>query len=289
MRGKTRVAILLVLPALIILSLTTVFPLWYIGRLSFYVTDFLHNPVKFIGFRHYAEVILSPRFYHSVLMGLALVVTDIAVQLSLGLGAALLLNQNFRGRAVVRTAVLVPYVMPSAVAAGVWIYMFNDMNGILNYVLKELHIIESPLQWLTSPVAAFLMIVFVSSWILFPYMVIIVLAKLQTIPPQLYEAAEIDGASKWKSFTHITLPSLKPTLFVVITFRGIMLFNNFDFIWLLTAGGPSRATENLSVFMYETVFLRNNAGKGAALCILSFAILSLIFFLYYRVYRPEGM
>ncbi len=280
--------VLLILPVMIVLLLAAVFPFLYVFYLSFHVTSFLQTPIKFVGLRYYWEIFSDFRFYYSLLMGLAIVGAGVAVQLSLGLGVSLLLNQEFKGRSIVRVAVLVPYTMPTVVAIGMWGWMLNDINGILNHLLLSLHIIKSPIIWIASPISAFFMIVFVSSWILFPYMVIAILARLQSINPSLYEAAGIDGASKWTSFINITLPMLKPALFVVIIWRGIMLFNLFDMIWLLTRGGPARATENLAVLTYQTIFLQRDAGKGAGICVLSFLVLSGIYVVYYKIYRPEG-
>lgn len=289
MKKQASVGFFLMLPVLSILLLTAVFPAAYVSYLSVHATSFLQVPVKFVGLRYYGEILSDFRFYYSLLMGLTLVVVDVAVQLALGLGVSLLLNQEYKGRSIVRVAVLVPYAMPTVVATGLWGWMLSDINGILNYSLLRLHIIKSPLIWVASPISSFFMIVFVSTWILFPYMVIIMLARLQGIPRFLYEAAEMDGASKWKSFINITLPMLKPALFVVIIWRGIMLFNMFDMIWLLTRGGPARATENLAVLTYQTIFLQRDAGKGGGLCVLSFLVLSMIYVLYYKVYRPEGV
>jgi multiple sugar transport system permease protein len=202
-----------------------------------------------------------------------------------GTALALMLNQRFRGRFLARGLLLFPYVIPSIVAVITWGWMFNDIYGIINHLLLKSGIVSKPIIISASKVGAMIAVILVGTWRFFPFVTISVIARLQTIQPELYAAAKVDGASVLQRFRYITLPELRGILFIVILLRGVWMFNEFDTIYLFTRGGPLGATRNLPLFTYMTAFERYNMGAGCAVAVISFLFLIGAYTVYSRSYR----
>jgi multiple sugar transport system permease protein len=199
-----------------------------------------------------------------------------------------LLNESFTGRGFVRGITLFPYMLPTIVTILLWKWLLSATYGPVNYVLQAFGIIEAPVIWLG---ADWLMAstIFVAVWQFFPFVVISLLARLQTIDLQLYEAAAIDGANAWRRFLHITLPELRHILYVVILLRTFFMFTKFDLPWLMaTGGGLQRLIENLPVFAFRKTFATFQAGEGAAISVSLFMLLVVLTILYFWVFRREG-
>ena len=204
----------------------------------------------------------------------------------LGVAVALLLHQRFWGRLLARGVILFPYMLPTIVSIVLWKWVLNDQYGIVNYLLQAWHIVKQPIVWI-SPGTMMETLIMVSIWTYFPFVVINVLARLQVVPPELYDAAKVDGASAIGRFFYVTLPQLKEVLFVVILLRGIWMFTKFDIVWLWAGdfGGLGESVRTLPIYTYMKTFGQYQVGMGAALANLMFMLLLLVVTVYFRIFR----
>jgi multiple sugar transport system permease protein len=210
-----------------------------------------------------------------------------ALQIALGVGAALVLHQPFPGRTAVRALVLFPYMIPTIVAVVVWRWLLNDTYGLVDYLLVAWGLARQPVVWLSVDYIMASLIV-MSVWQFTPFVILSVLARLQTVPPELYEAARVDGASAWARFRHVTLPQLKAVLFVVILLRGIWMFTKFDTVWLWGEGaGAGREIRTLPIYAYMRTFTYYQAGLGSALAVIMFLMLMAATLVYFRLFWRE--
>jgi multiple sugar transport system permease protein len=206
----------------------------------------------------------------------------------LGTAVAILLHQPFAGRSAARGLILFPYMMPAVSVVLVWMLMYNALYGVLNFFFMQLGLIEKPMAWLASPGSAMWAVILVGVWKYFPFVVIVVLARLQIIPQDLYEAARIDGAGALARFADITLPQLRDVLVVVALLRTIWMFNNFEIVFLLTGGGPLKSTMTLPILVYEQAFALYELGRGSAVAVAIFLFLVGVMFVYFRLFpEPE--
>lgn len=257
-------------------------PLVYAVMLSFYsASSFIGEP-KWVGLSNYSEVLGDPLFWNSLTNGFTIAISSIVLQVVLGVGIAMVLNKRFLGQTVVRAISILPYFLPTVVACLVAQWILEPNYGLLKSALASIGV--GMLDWSSHAFTAKGTIVLVSVWLWTPFVVTCVLAGLQTIPTQLYEAARVDGAGAWRQFWHITIPGLRSVLIVVILLRGIWMFNKFDVIWLLTKGGPLNQTETLPTLAYRKSFLEYNLGGGAAVATISFLILSGVILIYLRLF-----
>jgi multiple sugar transport system permease protein len=203
------------------------------------------------------------------------------------LGLALLLNQQIRGRGVFRASLLVPMMLPTVVVGVVWRLMLNPNFGAINGTLKQLGINTEGLTWTASPRLAFLAVIAVDVWQWTPFVFLVLLAGLQAIPQEPYEAALIDGSSRWQTFRHVTLPLLKPAILIVLLLRTMDLLRVFDQIFILTEGGPGFATEMISLYIYRTAFRFFDFGYAAAMSFVLLAVTNVISVVYLRVLQDE--
>lgn len=258
---------LLTLPALVILAFVICYPL-----IQTFITGFRHVTffninieTPFIGFQNYLAVVHSKKFLKVFLNTAVFVIGSLIGQLSLGLGLALLLNHISRGRNFLRGIFLFPWIIPTVVTALLWMFMFNPQTGIVNYIALKLHLISEYIPWLTDFSLAMPTLITASTWKLFPFYVIVMLAGLQTISQSITEAAVIDGAGRFQLFVYITLPLLKRILTVAVLTSVIFNSKFFPLIWVLTAGGPGYATTTFIIDVYRTGFELLNLGQAAAL------------------------
>jgi len=278
---------LLLLPALALLLALTLYPVLYGAWLSLFAKHSFFPEQNWVGLGNYVYVVQDGEFWASVWRGTVYSVTTIALQIGLGVAAALVLNEMFPGRNILRAIVIFPYVVPTVVAVILWKWLLNSQFGLINYMLEDVGIVDRPISWMGRD-WIMVSLILVSVWQFFPFVVIGVLARLQSIPNELYEAATVDGAGAWQRFRHVTLPQLKSVLFVIVLLRSIWMFTKFDTPWLMIQGGGAETyIRTLPVYTYMRTFALYEAGKGAAMAILMFLILAAASAIYFRVWKRE--
>ena len=261
-------------------------PLIYAVMLSFYsARSFMSDP-EWAGLSNYIKVLQDPLFWNSLTNGLTIALSSIVLQVVLGVGIAMVLNKRFLGQTVARSIAILPYFLPTVVACLVAQWVLEPNYGLVKSALASIGV--GMLDWSSHAFTAKGTIILVSVWLWTPFVVTCVLAGLQTIPTQLYEAARVDGAGAWTQFWHITIPGLRSVLIVVILLRGIWMFNKFDLIWLLTKGGPLNQTETLPTLAYRKSFIEYNLGGGAAVATISFLLLSGVILIYLRLFPIDA-
>ncbi|MGH7807793.1 MAG: carbohydrate ABC transporter permease [Thermodesulfobacteriota bacterium] len=280
MSTKSKPYIFLV-PALFILAVVTVYPLFYVLWLSLHRRLLIFDISKFIGLENYAFLLRDDRFWNALYNTVYFTGVSVSLELILGLAIAMLLNGAFKGKGIMRSIILVPWVIPTVVSAKMWEWMYNPDFGILNYLLGV------NINWLGSPFWALNAAVFVDVWKTTPFVTLLLMAGLQTIPMDLYGAARVDGASNWYIFKRITLPLLKPMILIVLIFRTLDAFRVFDVIYVLTGGGPGNSTETLSIYAYKTLFQTLQFGYGSTLSVMVFLSVAVITLFYVKLLRRE--
>ncbi len=286
-RKDALLGVMLIAPTVLIFCAVIVYPLVSALYLSLFR---IYTPTlqgKFVGFANYAELAGSPEFWRSLLNTAVWTVLTLTLQIVFGIAAALMLNQAMLFRSLARSLILFPYFVSTVVAVLVWRWLFNDLYGILNHAAMWAGILDMPLDWLGSMPNSMISIVLVGAWKYFPFVVIAVLARLQTIPEPLYEAARIDGAGAWSRFTDVTLPQLREVLVVVVLLRAIWDFKEFDLIYLLTGGGPVIATQTLPLMVYKEAFGLNEMGRASAVAVVMMLVMLVFMLLYLRVNRAQ--
>ncbi|WP_051024168.1 MULTISPECIES: carbohydrate ABC transporter permease [Bacillus] len=238
---------------------------------------------NFIGLKHYQDNFTDSRMWKAIANTVVFTVISVGIELVIGLAIALLINKAFIGRGIIRATILIPWAIPTAVSALMWKFLYDGQNGIVAKIFESVGLVDNMATLLTTNIGAFFSIIFTDVWKTTPYMALLLLAGLQTIPNTLYEAASIDGASKWKQFTSITLPLLKTSLMVALLFRTLDAFRVFDLIFVLTGGGPANSTETISVMAYKVMFSQTNFGDGSALSVIVFLCVALISMIYIRI------
>lgn len=278
---------ILLLPSALTFLVLLVFPLGYGVWTSFFEMHLLERRGVFVGLGNYAWLLTDGEFWNALLLSVVWAGGTVALQLVLGTAVALLLHQPFAGRSFARGLILFPYMMPVVSVVLVWMLLYNALYGVINYLLLQTGLVAQPVAWLSQPRSALLSVILVGVWKYFPFVVVVVLARLQVIPPDLYEAARIDGARSFARFVDITLPQIKDVLFVVALLRTIWMFNNFELVFLLTGGGPLRGTMTLPILVYEQTFAVYEVGKGSAVAVFMFVFLIGVMTLYFRLMPQE--
>jgi multiple sugar transport system permease protein len=278
---------LLLAPSLLLIVGLILYPIAYNLWLSLFDKHAFMPVQKFVGLQNYRYFAGDSEFWSAFYYGTVYAAVTMVFQLLLGVAAALLLNEAFHGRALLRGIVLFPYVIPTIVAVILWKWLLNDSYGLVNYLLMAAGVVRAPLAWLGKDWIMF-SLVLTSVWQFFPFVVVTYLARLQTIPPELYEAATVDGATVWRRFLHVTLPQTRNVLFVIVLLRSIWMFTKFDTVWLMAGeGAVSRYVRTLPVYAYARTFTYLQAGMGAALAVIMFGMLLAATFVYFRLFREE--
>jgi multiple sugar transport system permease protein len=286
-RKSALVGWLLLAPSLLLLGGLVVFPVLYNVWLSLFDKHAFMPVQAFVGLRHYRYFASDHEFWTSFYYGSVYAGVTMVLQLGVGVPAALLLNEAFRGRNLLRGFVLFPYMIPTIVAVILWKWLLNDSYGLVNHLLLQAGLVRTPVAWL-GPDYIMTALIVTSVWQFFPFVVVTYLARLQTIAPELYEAATVDGASTWRRFLHVTLPQTASVLFVIVLLRSIWMFTKFDTVWLLAGeGGVSRYIRTLPVYAYSRSFTYLQAGMGASLAVIMFAMLLVATAVYFRMFRTE--
>jgi multiple sugar transport system permease protein len=279
---RNNVGFLFALPALAVLFMLIAYPVGYTALLS--VTD---RAGGWVGTDNFAAI-LRPRVTTQALVNTFWwVLGSIVFQVILGTATAVLLNQEFRGRGALRAVTLIPWVVPGIVAATTWAWMFHTEFGIINYMLTGTGVIPAPIGWLTSANLVLPVLIAINVWKLFPFVAIMVLAGLQSIPKDLYEAARVDGASFWEEVRYISLPGVRPVLTAVTLLLVIWALNSITIIYAITRGGPANKTLITPIQIFRQAFESVAFNQAAALSVMFFAVVMVIVFIYIRVSSAE--
>jgi len=267
---------LFISPAFIVIALILVYPLAYSFWLSFHEWTLrgFRKCVPFVGLENYIELFKNPDFVSSLRITTTFVIVAVGIEFVLGMGLALLLHHDLRGRNFIRAMILLPMMCTNVVIGLTWRLLLNYEFGLVNYYLGVLGV--EPLEWLSKPAMALPAVVLVDVWNTTSFVALLLLAGLQALPEEPFEAARIDGASAVQSFFFLTLPLLRQTILVVLLWRMIDTFRIFDVIYLLTAGGPARATETVSIYVYRYGFQSFNLGYASAASYIMIVIMLII-------------
>ncbi|MFS8066657.1 MAG: carbohydrate ABC transporter permease [Byssovorax sp.] len=282
-RRERRQAYLLVAPAVIVLSCVAVYPILAAAWLSLQRRILVFHEDRFIGLENYRFLFSDPRFHSALGNTVYFSAVAVALELALGLGFALLLKASFGGKGLLRASVLVPWAIPTVVSAKLWAWLFNPDHGALTRILPG-----NDVNWLGTPGYAMHAAILVDVWKTTPFVALLLLAGLETIPSDLYRAAEIDGASRARAFFSVTLPLLRPTIVITLIFRTLDAFRVFDAIYVLTGGGPANTTETLSIYAYKTLMRSGDFGYGSTLSVATFFCVMAISVVYIRLLGREA-
>src|SRR6266566_6280316 len=279
---QERFMLLLIAPAALLMALFQVVPI-AIGANASFRDWALNNPKKtWVGLSHYTDVITDPAFLQVVLPNTFLFMAlSVGGALVIGLCLALVFNRGFRGQKLVQTMLLLPLMVAPVIAAIMIRWMFNDQFGIVNVILGAFGVPQ--IAWLTQKWTAFLAILLTDVWLWTPWFALLLLAGLQSLPPEPFEAAQIDAASAWRTFRYITLPMLRPVIVVCVVIRSIDAFRTFDIVWTISGGGPARSTELFSLYAYVDAFQFLNLARGSAAAVIGAIIIVVFALLLYRL------
>jgi len=284
MKNSGRAAVLFLFPSFLFVAIFSLAPIFESFRLSFYrmILTLPWLGQKFVGWENYLDLLTDPVARHSVATTLIFVAVTVPLEVLLGLAVALVINEPFRGRGLLRAVVLVPWAIPSTVASQMWRFIFNDRYGLFNYFLfgdrTELYLAP-----LADPQLAIAAIMVADVWKTTPFAALIILAGLQAVPDELYEAASVDGAGGWQKFRRITLPMVKPAILLAFLFRTIDALRVFDLVFVMTQGGPADSTNVLQFYGYKKSFAEGMIGAGSAVSVLVFFLSLLFSLLYIRI------
>jgi multiple sugar transport system permease protein len=283
-RGDRRFGLMLVLPAAAIVGLLFVYPIGYTGWLSLHDVLLTRPDVEpFVGGANYRSLLTSGEFWAATGRTAYFTVLTVGLGVLLALGLAILLAQEFRGRAIARTLLLVPWAVPPVVNGVMWKSIYDSNWGVANALIKSLGLTDGNVAWLGTQRSALNALVFAELWKLLPFLTLLLLAALQNVAKNLYKAARIDGASAWKQFLHITLPGIRYPLMLTLIVQTLWSIKVFDTVYVLTSGGPARGTTMLNYFGYLQTFKFLNIGYGAAVALLVMLLILSATLLYIRI------
>lgn len=238
---------------------------------------------NFIGLDNFKRILNDPRVFYTLAITSIFTVISVFFELVLGLALALIMNKAMKGRGLIRTISLIPWAIPTSVAALMWSYLYNGSSGIIANLISSIGLINEPTELLLTASGALGAIIAADIWKTTPYMALLLLAGLQVIPNTLYESSSLDGANKFKQFRHITLPLLKPSILVALLFRTLDAFRVFDLIYVLTGGGPGGTTESISIYAYKVMFAQTRFGYGSAMILVMAIAVGIISFAYIKL------
>jgi len=284
-RADARLGLLLATPAIVTILLIAIIPLAQTIQDSLFQISlrFENAPRPFVGLGNYLSALSDDSWFNALRVTGVVAGASVAAELVLGMIIALLINRSFRGRGIVRASVLVPWALTTVVSAKMWAWIYDGRYGIVNDLLLRAGVIDQPIIFLVRPEVTIWAMVAAEIWKTTPFMALLLLAGLQLIPHELYEAAALDGASRWQAFWRVTLPMLKPTILVALLFRTIDAVRMFDLPRVLTNGGPGKSTETVVLYTYNTFFTALNFGYGSTLAVMIFLIVTLISFVFIKV------
>lgn len=274
---------LLILPAVCLIAFVLIYPL---GKV-FYLAFQNYNPTKpymngFVGFDNFIRIFTNKEFYTALGVSVKWVVVEVGLQLVFGMVVALILNQKFKGRGIFRALTFVPWAMSGVLTAVLFSLIFNQHFGVLNDILMRLGLIKENVAWLADTNLVFGSVAAAELWRGIPFFAISILAAMQGLPGEVYEAARVDGSSRVKTFLNVTLPMLKNTIVLTTLLRTIWEFNSVDLIYSLTGGGPIGKTTTISMLIANQAIKTNNYGYGSAISVVSFALLAVVAIVYIK-------
>jgi trehalose/maltose transport system permease protein len=285
-RKQTHLAWIMLAPALVVVALVALYPLGLTIFQSFTDKQFLAlEPTKWIGLQNYRTLIHDSIFRDSIVTTVKFTLITVSFEFVLGLIIALVVNSNFKGRGVMRAVMLIPWAIPTVVSAQMWKWMYDDIFGVINDAGVRLHILNHSVAWISQPSTALASVAAVDIWKTTPFVALILLAGLQVIPQDLYEAADVDGASKLTQFWRITLPLLRPAILVALIFRTLDALRVFDVFYVFF--GNRVDTQTMAIYDQNTIVSVGNVGYGAAISVAIFLIIGLFVVIYVTFIRVE--
>lgn len=266
----------LVAPTIIIIALVAAYPIIDSVRLSFLNNPLIPTGSTFVGLRNYLQVIGDPAFRGSIGVTVIFSAVSVALETLIGFGVALLMNKMFPGRGLVRTAILIPFAFPTIVSGMIWTLMFNAQNGVMTYLLQSVHLLAAGDSLLRTTSGVVIAAIIIDVWKTTPFMALLILAGLQTIPSELYEAADVDGSTRWQQFWRITLPLLRSALLIALLFRLLDALRAFDLFYVLTGGG--REIQTMALYSYANMFVGTtfDFAPGVAAAVLLFIFCAVV-------------
>jgi len=286
-RRQTRLAWLLLLPSLAVVALVAIYPLGKTVYQSFTNQEFLAlEPTKWIGIDNYRQLWHDTLFRDSIWETIKFTLITVAFEFVLGLVIALVVNSNFKGRGAMRAIMLVPWAIPTVVAAQMWKWMLDDTFGVINDLGVRLHVLSHPHAWIASPSTALGSVAAVDIWKTTPFVALLLLAGLQVIPQDLYEAARVDGANVLQQFWRITLPLLKPAILVTLIFRTLDALRVFDVFYVFFGNRPD--TQTMAIYDQSAIVGDGHVGYGAAVSVVIFLIIAVFVVIYVTASRVTG-
>jgi ABC-type sugar transport system permease subunit len=255
-----------VLPIFVLIFFIIGFPFVYTVYLSFTNKMIGYTP-RFIGFDNFISIFKDRQYWLVMRNSLIYTLACISIKLIIGMIFALILNEKFRGRGIIRVGMLLPWAIPGMVAANTWKWMYNDQYGIINALMRRIGLISMPIPWLGSVNLALLSVIIVNVWRGVPFFLFSILGALQTIDDQLYDAGKIDGANIIQRFFYITLPSVIPVIAIATLLSTIWTFNDFDNIWLITGGGPLNASSVIATYTFDVAFIQRQMGRSLSVAV----------------------
>lgn len=276
----------LISPAVFLMLVLLAYP--FVLAVWISMTDrVLGEPGKLIWFQNFFKLLQDPLFRETVWNSFIYTITTVFFKMFLGVILALLLNQEIPCRNLIRGAILLPWIVPTSLSVLTWLWMFDSLFSIVNYILLGLGLISRKVPWLGDPFWAMVSVIIVNTWRGLPFFAISFLAGLMTIPRELYEAAEVDGALRFRQFWHITLPLLQPVIAVVVLFSTIWTFADFQIVYILTHGGPINATQIFATMAYDVALVAGRIGEGSAISLFLFPALLVVIILMLRYLRRD--
>lgn len=279
---------LLMLPLLVVMTAVIGWPLVDTVRLSFTDAKLVGTEGGFVGTANYIKMLTGSNFQRALITTTWFAVVSVAAEMVLGVLAALLLNQQFRGRTVLRALMILPWALPTVVNATLWRLIYNPEYGALNAALTQLGLLESYRSWLGEPGSALTALIVADCWKNFPLVALIALAALQAVPRDITAAAVVDGAGPFNRFRFVVMPYLAGPLLVALVLRTIEAFKVFDIIWVMTRGGPANSTRTLSILVYQEAFSFQRAGSGASLALIVTLLVTILAVAYAALLRKAA-
>jgi len=278
---------MLILPAILVMGLFTVYPLFEGLRIAFTNANLLKEGVRYIGFHNFIRLLSDEIFWISLYHSVLLTTVVVMVQFILGLILALAMNQNLPGMALFKNVIMASWVIPVAATVILFKFMAQPDIGLINIVIRSLGFEDLNRYWLGDPDVALPFIMLLHLWRNVPFYGVAFLAAMQAIPKSLYEAADIDGANAWYKFFYITLPGIRSMVIVMVTIHVLWTFNNFDFVYLATGGGPVNATDILPVYVYRQCWSSYTVGYGASIGTVMLLLLMMYFIVFIKISERE--
>lgn len=286
-RKDNRIGKLFLVPTFVVLLVIIAYPTLYTIAMSFFRWRPTEVATPFVGMKNFIDVVSDSRFSVSLFNTFLYAFGGAFFKVAIGLGLALLLNQDIKGRGVFRTLLMLPWIIPVSASITSWRWMLDGMYGIINMVLMRLSWIEAPINFLGTRGVAMACVMSVGIWLGYPQMMLMLLAGLQAITREQYEAATVEGANAWQTFTRITLPALSGVMQMAVILSLIWTFNAFNVVWLLTRGGPSGSTHIMNTLAYEFSFINMRYDRGAAMSVIILLILAVLLYIHTRLTRRE--